>query len=137
MNSSPSFTDWDTGEKRSFVKVSMTDTHAFAPSSSTSVLLECQGVVEDNLSESRCRPANVGRHDTGAGVMSSFGSAVISSAGVVGGAYFMGKGLSDSGDRSQTTNTMEIDSPTDVEIDQSYTNEGGYDQRGQVKVTNQ
>jgi len=115
-NLGPSFTEWDTGEHRQYVKVTFTNNHAFAPSTTTTMMLECRylrGTLslqeksdEEILNDSRCRPADVGNHDAGSGVVSGFGSAIIQSAGIVGSAYLIGKGLAKSGDTNTTENNL-------------------------------
>jgi hypothetical protein len=121
-NLGPSFTEWDTGEHRQYVKVTFVNTHAFSPSTTTTMMLECRylrGTLslegktdEEILNDSQCRPAAVGNHDVGAGVVPGFGSAMVQSAAIVGSAYLLGEGLAQSGDtHSSETNFT----------DQSYT----------------
>jgi len=121
-NLGPSFTEWDTGEHRQYVKVTFTNNHAFAPSTTTTMMLECRylrGTLGRSsksdleiLQDSQCRPADVGNQGVGAGIVPSFGSSVVQSAGIVGSAYLLGKGIAKSGDNSSTENNLTDDSWT-------------------------
>jgi len=121
-NLGPSFTEWDTGEHRQYVKVTFVNNHAFSPSTTTTMMLECRYLQEtlslegktdeEILNDSRCRPADVGNHDAGAGVVSGFGSAVVQSAGIVGSAYLIGKGLANSGDTYSSETNLKDESQT-------------------------
>jgi len=126
----PSYGDWNKDEHRQYVKVTFTNTHAFSPSTTTTMMLECRdlrGILgrhnksdEEILRDSQCRPADVGRHDVGAGVVAGFGSAVVQSAGIVGSAYLIGEGLKKSGDTYSTENNL-TDSSENNLTDDSWT----------------
>jgi len=109
----PSFTERKTGERRQYVKVTFVNNHAFAPSTTTTIMLECsylrdhlnleEKTDEEILNDSQCWPADVGNHDAGVGILPGVGSSIVQSAGIVGSAYLIGKGLGDSGDRTTLT----------------------------------
>ena len=80
--------------------VTLTEVNAFAPTTTVQFVLECEEKVnEDEMP--RCQPADMGRQNTTPGVVTGFGSSVVSSAAIVGGAYFVGKGIGESGDLIQ------------------------------------
>lgn len=116
------FGEWETGERRQYVKVTFVNNHAFSPSTTTTMMLECRylrGTLslegktdEEILNDSRCRPADVGNHDVGAGILPGFGGAMIQSAGIVGSAYLIGKGLADSGDTYSSETNLKDESYT-------------------------
>jgi len=128
---SPEFVSWGSTNKVRFVKITFTNSHSFAPSNTTTVLLVCRelpkelnGVIGDDatasLKNSECRPAQIGSHDASVGIFHGFGSALVESAAVAGGAYFIGKGLKGSGDTNSTnitdtTDAISIDN-TDTKI---------------------
>jgi len=122
----PSYKDWDTGEKTRDFKLSFVNNHAFAPSTTNTLMKKCKngeestGMSEEEiLAVSFCRPMDEGRHDVGAGILPGFGSAVIESSAIVGAAYFIGKGIGKSGDRITNTRTdnSQVQAWSDAEAD--------------------
>ncbi len=106
VQNTPTFYDWETGKKINFTSVTLTEVSAFAPTTTVKIVLQCEPLDEHaNLANSKCRPAAVGRQDSAPGVVAGFGAAVINSAAIVGAAHLIGKGISESGDRSTTTNS--------------------------------
>ena len=126
-NMGPSFTEWDTGEHRQYVKVTFVNNHAFAPSTTTTMILECrylrgtlslQGKTgEEILRDSQCRPADVGNQAVGAGILPGFGSSIVQSAGIVGSAYLLGKGIAKSGDTHTNNSKTYNDNYNENEAD--------------------
>jgi len=108
INKGESYGNWNTGELEYLEKHVFSDTRAFAPSSSDSFFMICKG--EENLK--RCKPMGNSKHDSAAGAISGFGSTVVSSAGIVAGAYFLGKGLGNSG--NTYTDNSSVNSDNDV-----------------------
>lgn len=111
VNPGPTFKKWEgaEGDYRHFVSTDFIETNAFAPSTSSNMMLECKRSPSmgdpENLIDQECRYVSVGNHSAGSGVMPSVGSALIQSSGVVGAAYLLGEGLAKSGDRSSTKNS--------------------------------
>lgn len=125
---SPEFFSWGSSDKVRYVKISLTNSNSFSPSNTTTILLVCRRLHKDisdmmsneginSLKGSECRPARAGRHDASTGIFPGFGSAVVNSAAVFGGAYFIGKGLKGSGDTTNLNNASESNS----ELNESYT----------------
>ena len=106
-------------------------------------MLECHYILdslslegktdEEILNDSQCWPADVGNHDAGAGILPGVGSSVIQSAGIVGSAYLLGRGLAKSGDNttltdeSRTSNNLrqvnnanpEIEMNNDIQVNEN------------------
>jgi len=128
----PEFSRWGSLDKVRFVKITFTSSNSFAPSNTTTILLECRrlhkelsGVMSEqdieSLKGSECRPARMGRHDVSVGIFPGFGSAVVNSAAIVGGAYFIGKGLEGSGDSTNLNNASNSDSSSSIKNDNDNT----------------
>ena len=100
-----SFTHAETGKETNFTTMTLTEVNAFAPTTAVKFVLECEVSEKKELSKTRCVPSNVGRQDSAPGIVVGFGSTVINSAAIVGGAHLMGKGISESGDRETRTET--------------------------------
>jgi len=133
----PSFTEWDTGEHRQYVKVTFVNTHTFSPSTTTTMMLECRDLrgirglegktAEEVLSKLQCRPSDVGNHDAGVGVFAGFGNAIVQSLTIVGSSALISEALRQSGDthssetnvtdRSITRVTDESVSRTSIRVD--------------------
>jgi len=97
VQTTPTFMHLDTGKATNFRTLTMTDVNAFAPTTSTKIVLQC----EPDASETempRCRPANVGSTDSTPGVITGLGGSVINSAAIVGSGYLIGKGIGESAD---------------------------------------
>ncbi len=118
-NVGPSYMEWDNGEPMNFVKITFNDPDSFTPGTTTTVVLECKtlplGLLKDlsdveQLEKSKCRPVGV-NHNAGPGTLTGLGNSIITGASVVGGAYFIGKGIGGSGDSnySDTHNTNVTD----------------------------
>lgn len=110
VTSGPPFSSWDTGEPRRYVKVEFTNTNSFAPSTVNSILLECKNFTsaanmsdDERLKKSQCRSSDDGNFVAGEGVLPG----LIGAGAIVGGAYFIGKGIEGSGD--ETTNKTTLD----------------------------
>ena len=122
VNSGPTFKAWEGkgGDYRHYVSTDFVETNAFAPSTSSNIMLECKyplnngkdPISEDpeNLIGQECRSVAVGNHSAGVGVMPSVGGALVSAGGTIGAAYLVGKGLADSGDNNSMNNKSSSDS---------------------------
>lgn len=130
ITSSPEFLSWGVYDKTKFVKISLTNSSAFAPSSVSTILMECRRLPKDSendiasLKDSECRLAQSIKHDVNVGIFPSFGSAVVNSAAMVGGAYFIGKGLDGNGDNNTTTYN-DSDFTTATDGSNTYNSSGG------------
>ena len=100
----PTFHDLDTGKATNFRTMTLIEVNAFAPTPTVQIVLKCEPKVSETALP-RCRPSDVGQHNATPGVVTGFGSAVINSAAVVGGAHLIGKGLSESGDNETEDNS--------------------------------
>ena len=120
----PEFFSWGSPDKVRYVKISLTNSNSFAPSNTTTIILECRRLPKEigdvmndedieSLKDSECRLAQPVSHDASVGIFPGFGSAVVNSAAVVGGAYFIGKGLEGSGDTTSLNNASESGSSSD------------------------
>lgn len=126
VQTTPTFEDWETGKITNFTTITLTDTNAFSPSTAVKIVLQCEPAENEN-ERPRCRPSNVGRQDTVPGVISGFGSVVVNSAAIVGGAYFVGKGLGNSGDNvsNKTTNSNESTNSSEDIVQTGYSAQVG------------
>lgn len=95
------FMHLDSGKATNYKTMTLTDVNAFAPTTTVKFVLHCEPTGHDN-DMPRCRPSDVGSKDTTAGVVTGFGSALVNSAAIVGGSYFIGKGIGNSGDINTT-----------------------------------
>ena len=103
----PTFYDLDTGKATNFRTMTLTEVNAFAPTTTVQIVLKCEPKVSETAMP-RCRPSDVGQHNATPGVVTGFGSAVINSAAVVGGAHLIGKGISESGDKIDNSEEQNI-----------------------------
>lgn len=127
INRGDTYGAWETGEKQYLEKHTFTDTQAFAPSSTDSFFMICK----DEGEARRCKPMGKSKHDSAAGAVSGFGSTVVTSAGIVGGAYFLGKGIGDSGDTFTDNSTVNSDNKVKGKQEQG----GQYQGQGQHSNT--
>ena len=144
LQTGPPYKDWETGKKKFDAKIVLADTGFFTPSTADSLILECvppepfiatdvdtgkrhvtpndlEG--EELLEVSRCQLQTVIAHDTQTGAAASFVAPVLNSAAMVGGAYFIGKGIGDSGDQTTNTNNSRNDNENENENENENDNE--------------